>query len=310
MKIVQSAFAPGAKTLKGALHVHTTRSDGADSPESVLRLYASKGYDFVALTDHNVYNTKNFAPDTNLLIIPGVERDFDMPDSKNSLVHTFHTVALGRSPERGNRYVHDQRFSFKGTVADQRAVQPLLDEIHGAGNVTFLCHPEWSGTPAREFDQMQGHFGMEIWNSGCALDNDQDTNAAYWDEILGLGKGWHGIAVDDGHTMRQHALGWVAVNADKTIDAVIDALVSGAFYSSCGPEIYGFYVDDGKAVVECSPCLFAGFAFARKPSSLTWDRENAGVTRAEFAIPEGLPYLRAIVKDAQGRRAWTNPIRL
>ncbi|MDR2657065.1 MAG: hypothetical protein LBB86_04480 [Oscillospiraceae bacterium] len=310
MRITQSAFTPGANRLKAALHVHTTRSDGHGAPEDVLRLYASKGFDVVALTDHNVYNTQNFAPETGLLVVPGMERNFEMPDSVWPICHTFHTVALGRSAERGNQFVHDQRFEFHGPVADQFALQPHLDEIHQAGNVTFLCHPEWSGTPARDFDRLQGHFGMEIWNSGCAMDNDQDTNAAYWDEILGQDKRWSGLAVDDGHPMIQHGNGWVVVNAEKNVDAVIDALEAGAFYSSCGPEIYNFYVEDGVAYIECSPCVMAGFAFSRKPSALTWDHENAAVTstHTHFTIPDKLKYVRGIVKDAQGRRAWTNPI--
>ncbi|MDR1599245.1 MAG: CehA/McbA family metallohydrolase [Oscillospiraceae bacterium] len=308
MTTIQSAFGGNVKRLKGALHVHTTRSDGRGSPEDVLRLYASRGFDFVALTDHNIYNTENFAPDTNLLIIPGVERNFDIPRSAGSLGHTFHTVALGRSPERGNKYVHNQRFEFRGPVENQHELQPYLDEIHEAGNVTFLCHPEWSGTPAREFDRMKGHFGMEIWNSGCALEDDMDTNAACWDEMLGLGSRWYGVAVDDGHEMYQHANGWVMVNAERTVDGVVDALEAGAFYSSCGPEIRDFRVEDGVAVIECSPCLSAGFTFTRRPSRLTWDRENAAVARAEFRVPEGHKYVRGVVKDARGRRAWTNPI--
>lgn len=54
MRIQQAAFAAERPFLKGALHVHTTRSDGQDSPEDVIRLHRQNGYDFMALTDHNV----------------------------------------------------------------------------------------------------------------------------------------------------------------------------------------------------------------------------------------------------------------
>ncbi|GHU72096.1 phosphotransferase [Clostridia bacterium] len=308
MTIIQSAFASAKMPLKGALHVHTTRSDGEGSPEEVLRLYASKGYDFVALTDHNLYNHHNFAPETGLLIIPGVERNQSMTDEKPGQVHTFHTVCLGHSKERGNTWQQDQRFDRAVRVADQHALQPYLDDMHASGQITVLCHPMWSGTPAREFSKLRGHFAMEIWNSGCAIENEMDSNAAYWDEILSQGIRWWGVAVDDGHAMNHHGNGWVSVSADKTIDGVIDALEDGAFYSSCGPEIYDFRVESGAARIECSPCACAGFAFSHRPNVLTWDREAAGVTCAVFNIPEGMPYVRGIVKDANGRRAWTNPI--
>jgi hypothetical protein len=39
--------------LKGALHTHTTCSDGVLSPEELLRAYRELGIDFVALTDHD-----------------------------------------------------------------------------------------------------------------------------------------------------------------------------------------------------------------------------------------------------------------
>ena len=54
--IRQAAFAQGARLLKGALHCHTTRSDGAGTPEETIRYHAQHGYDFMALTDHRVYN--------------------------------------------------------------------------------------------------------------------------------------------------------------------------------------------------------------------------------------------------------------
>jgi hypothetical protein len=40
--------------LKGNLHTHTFWSDGDDFPESVVQWYKENGYDFLALTDHNV----------------------------------------------------------------------------------------------------------------------------------------------------------------------------------------------------------------------------------------------------------------
>lgn len=39
--------------LKGALHVHTTCSDGTLSIEQVVTVYSRLGFDFMALTDHD-----------------------------------------------------------------------------------------------------------------------------------------------------------------------------------------------------------------------------------------------------------------
>ena len=58
----QAAFGGEEKLLKGGLHCHTTRSDGRGTPEEVIRLHASNGYDFLALTDHRIYNYETSRP--------------------------------------------------------------------------------------------------------------------------------------------------------------------------------------------------------------------------------------------------------
>ena len=56
---------------------------------------------------------------------------------------------------------------------------------------------------------------MEIWNSVSALCCDCDNDAAYWDEILGQGKVWYGVASDDAHSKNIVGNGFVMVKADK-----------------------------------------------------------------------------------------------
>lgn len=299
----QAAFTGSAPLLKGALHCHTTRSDGRGTPEEVIKLHADNGYSFMALTDHRIYNYKNYA-DVPMTIIPGMEMDRNFPDQG---VHCFHTVSIGPSKADGNGFDQDQRFE-SGTVKDQFEFQSVLDYLHENKNMTIYCHPEWSSTPAREFDQLKGNFAMEIWNTGCAQENEMDTNAAYWDELLMQGQRIFGVATDDGHPVHQHCKGWVMVNSENNINAILAALKNGAFYSSCGPEIRDFYVnDEGKAVVECSPCRFIAFCYGRFPTQMYRNADGL-ITRAEFKVPEYFSYIRATMVDEAGRRAWTNPI--
>ena len=287
--------------LKGALHCHTTRSDGQGEPGDVIRLHKQNGYDFMALTDHRRYNYENFAPETDMLIVPGMELDGNLPGGR---VHCFHEVCIGPSRENGNGYAQDQRFETV-RMNEPTEFQPTLDGLHANNNMTLYCHPQWSGTPTREFEQLRGNFAMEIWNTGCVMENDQDQDAAYWDEILyGGGRLW-GVATDDGHSMDQHCRGWVMVNAKRDLDAILAALKDGAFYSSTGPEIYDFRIEDGMAVVDCSPCSLIAFHELRTPLRCT---RGEGVTSGRTKVIPGMKYVRATVMDAQGRRAWTNPI--
>ena len=304
--IRQAAFIDDNKMLKGGLHCHTTRSDGSCTPEEVMRLHRENGYDFLAITDHRRYNHVNFAPETGLTIIPGMEFDNSNSIPCRHGFRTYHTVCIGPSQEDGNGFAHEERVPSVN-APDQQTYQVFLDEIHAKKNLTIYCHPEWSSTPARYFDKLRGNFAMEIWNSGCVIDNDMDKDAAYWDELLGQGIRIFGVATDDGHPIYHHCKGWVMVNAENNVNAILKALEDGAFYSSTGPEIYDFYVKDGKAVVECSPAAMIRLHSDCHPTRLCQDPEGKPVTRAEFDVSD-YDYIRITVIDEQGRHAWTNPI--
>ena len=138
-----------------------------------------------------------------------------------------------------------------------------------------------------------------------------DKDANYWDELLGHGKKIFGVAVDDGHSMSDHCNGWVMVNAENNVASILEALKNGAFYSSTGPEIYDFYLEDDLFVVECSPaakirCVCDNHRFRNiYPGG---DKNQPGtITRGEFEY-DNEPYVRISVIDRSGKIAWTNPI--
>ena len=307
MIIRQTAFEQNApKMLKGALHCHTTRSDGKGDPADVIRLHKENNYDFMALTDHRRYNRINYAEDVDITIIPGME--FDNTFVRENGFRCFHTVCIGPNDETKG-FAHEERFE-SGKAADQFEYQPYLDWIHENGNMTIYCHPEWSSTPARYFEKQQGNFAMEFWNTGCAYEDDMDTNAAYWDEILGQGIRIYGVATDDGHPMYQHCKGWVMVNSENDVNSILTALKEGKFYSSCGPVIKDFYVEDGVAHVECEPAARIQFICDQHPTRqfpAPLEQDHL-ITSVEIDLKDSYQYIRACVIDEQGRRAWTNPI--
>ena len=239
--IRQTAFENVGKLLKGGLHCHTKRSDGKLSPEEVMKLYRAHGYDFLAITDHRCYNYKNFAPETGLTILPGMEFDNNGSMPCQYGFRVFHTVCIGPTLEDGNNFEQDVLLD-SAFAPTQEAYQPYLDKIHANNNLTIYCHPQWSNTPARYFEKQRGNFAMEIWNTGSALAGDKDMDAAYWDELLGQGIEIFGVATDDGHSIHEYCQGWVMVNGQNSVNGILAALKNGAFYSSCGPEIYDFYV--------------------------------------------------------------------
>lgn len=304
MILRQAAFEGAPQyLLKGGLHCHTTRSDGKLSPADTIRQHARAGYDFLALTDHRYYNYADYAPDANVLIMPGMELDGNLTTREGMC---FHTVAIGPEADK-NGYKQDDRFDSV-RIANQFEYQPVVDSILANGNLAIYCHPEWSCTPPRSFDKLNGCFAMELWNSGCVIENEQDVdNGFIWDDLLMQGKQIFGVAVDDGHKAEHHCLGWVRVNAEKNVSSIFEALKNGAFYSSCGPEIYDFYIEDGFAHLKCSPCAYIQFQGGWRPTRLIRNPDGL-ITEAQLDLPACFFYVRATVMDQHGRKAWTNPI--
>ena len=309
MRIDSGIRSEGGKLLKGALHVHTTRSDGKGTPEEVIRLHHANRYDFMALTDHNIINHINHCPDVPMTMLSGVERDFSLPGRRADRPHCVHIVGLG-VPHDPAAPAQDERLPHAGRGDSCADAQGMIDQLHSWHMKTIYAHPEWSGTTYRDFGVLKGNFAMEIWNTGCAMENDMDANAPYWDEALDDDREpiW-GVATDDGHPMEQHCKGWVMVNAANDAASILDALEQGAFYASCGPEIHDFYVEDGVAHIACSEVASIRFVSLRYPLPCFRDAEGQ-MTQVEYKLPEGLKYIRICVTDAQGRRAWTNPIML
>jgi len=304
--IRQQAFAGKGKMLKGNLHCHSTRSDGGTTPEDVIRHYYEHGYDFLALTDHCIYNYVHFVPELPITIIPGMEYERLVERGKG--FRCYHTVCIGPSKEDGNGFEQDDRFERRVMLDKMEDYQDDLDMIHGKNNLTIYAHPIYSSTPPRYFAWQKGNTAMEIWNTGTAWGMGDDVNAAYWDDVLGMGNLIYGVAVDDSHNVNVDACGgWVSVNAENNIHSILTALKKGAFYSSCGPEIYDFYVKDDIAVVECSPAKKVQFCSDMHNGRYVKAGDGT-ITKAELDLKNNYNYIRAVIIDEEGRFAWTNPI--
>src|SRR5215210_2406323 len=58
--IVAASAQPAQRWWKGNLHTHSLWSDGDDFPEMVVDWYKTHGYDFLAISDHNVLHQGGF----------------------------------------------------------------------------------------------------------------------------------------------------------------------------------------------------------------------------------------------------------
>ena len=303
MVIHQGAFTGTAPLLKGALHAHTTRSDGEMTPETLLAEYEKLQYDFVALTDHRKYNRESFG--SHLIVLPGMELDVCFAGSRGNGRHTIHTVCLG--PAGGGDFQQDELFPSFDIVRPEE-YQPTLDQMHRRGCLTMYCHPQWSHTPVHEYMGFKGHFAMELFNSSTALDNNIDMdNSADWEYVMDSGNQLFGTAVDDCHSHSHVGCGCVKVNAEKNAESILMALAAGCFYASCGPEIYDFRIEGDQAVISCGPADRIAISCNLMPQELFAADPRFPVNEARMTLPHYARYVRAsVIRD--GKRAWTNPI--
>ncbi len=84
--------------LKKDLHMHTVHSDGALTPEELIDLRVSEGYELLSITDHDVIGGNNagikHAALLGVKFIPGIEFD-----SEDDLGSDLHMLGYGFDPE-------------------------------------------------------------------------------------------------------------------------------------------------------------------------------------------------------------------
>ena len=68
---------PRTNYYRANLHSHSTISDGAFSPEELKQIYKSRGYQILAITDHNITIAHPELEDEDFLLITANEINID-----------------------------------------------------------------------------------------------------------------------------------------------------------------------------------------------------------------------------------------
>jgi len=275
---------------KGNLHMHTTFSDGRLSLSDAIDFYKKRGYDFVSVTDHRKTTPAHeFATDT-FLTIPGIELNCWDPNG-----YEYHIVGVGVQP-------FDQD-------PDIRTGQGLIDQVLEHGGVAIIAHPYWLGLERPAIQHLKGATGIEVYNSGC-MSCGKALSDVHWDDLLHHGYDTFGFATDDTHYYDYDgAVSWVMVRAKElTQESILAALRAGHFYATQGPEIRDVRVEDGQIHVETSDVARIVFVSNRGRGTTVWANPGETINRASIKQwKDGYCRIEAI--DAQGRKAWSQPIR-
>jgi len=174
--------------LKGALHTHTSYSDGELSPLKVLEVYRDLHFDFIALTDH----------------------DFLMsPDAYQDVPDEFHGMLVFKGVEKtifARGYFH-------------------ISEIHGDREVIRIFdHPaDYHLALDRLIERINEIQGIMPLHAIEVTSNGYYTPEYDIEEIP-----YPKVASDDSHTAEGCGRAWIEVACAKDRDTIIRAIKNGS----------------------------------------------------------------------------------
>jgi predicted metal-dependent phosphoesterase TrpH len=173
--------------MKGALHTHTTLSDGRMTPEEVCATYAELGFDFIAITDHDYllrpdHRARLPESTASLLVFPGAEL-------------TIH--------ERG--YIHVNR------IEGEREVLHIFN------------HPAEYDLPLDDLLQVLEAVARKVPIDAVEISAQGFYTATWDDPRIPYPK----VASDDSHTRQSCGRAWIEVDCERDRDAIIRAIRAG-----------------------------------------------------------------------------------
>lgn len=288
---------PG-RFYRGNLHAHSTRSDGRVEPAAVAAAYRDRGYDFLALTDHFLERFGFQVTDSRPLRTDGfttlLGAELHGPKLENG--DNWHIVAVGLPLD----------FSSGEGGEDGPS---LVRRAAAAGAFVGIAHPAWVGvSPADALTLPEAH-AIEIHNEGHARDSDRGNSWYLADLLAAGGHRRTAFAADDAHfgPRPDRFGGWVQVRAEALDpDLLLESLKAGHYYASTGPELRDIALRDGEIRVACSPAQAIHVTGHGATSRYVLGER---LTEASFPLaPFRGRYCRVTVIDADGKRAWSNPI--
>ncbi|MBP5300500.1 MAG: CehA/McbA family metallohydrolase, partial [Victivallales bacterium] len=215
---------------RASLHTHSTVSDGSFTPAEVIAMYAERGYDILAFTDHSATNPVSTYDPKGLTLISGMEIHPQGPRGER-----WHLLALG-IPE-----------DFPNPVTGaETTMQQCINAVREAGGIPFCAHPAFCGFHSEDLASLEGLAGLEVFNSDCRFAG-KGSSEHIWNELADQNILLNAIAVDDMHARMDFGCNWTMLLVEKTLSpqAILNALRNGDFYATQGPQIYFIDFHDG-----------------------------------------------------------------
>lgn len=284
-------WAIAGKFFKGNLHCHSTLSDGGLPLDEVVLRYRAQGYDFLAVTEHNlIADTRPF-------------RDEHFTTLFGSEIHA--SVSAG-GPDR---YINAIGLPLDFAINRDLLLPEIARQARDAGAFVAMACPAFCGTTTQDVIDIDALHAVETYNETCAGLNDRALSWHLVDEAADRGKRLLGLAVDDAHfrDWPDWFGGWVEVKSETlTPESILAALKAGHYYSTQGPKIFDLRIEDSTLSITCSPVRSVILSGLESAGGFV---HGIGITSATLPITAmASGYVRVTIVEQSGKRAWTNQL--
>ena len=237
--------------LRGDFHIHSTRSDGKDTPENVALRNYECGFDFQSLSDHGRYqpsvDMKNlFEPfDTSMAFYCAEEchrahphiHNIGATESVTKYIDS-HIPQFYRRVDVIMKDISDKEFTFRERK-DIAKIQAECEIIRKLGGLAVFNHPYWSRgsvgsfyynqMPKKLWDEVCKRKIFDVYeliNYGCAEMSISRALINYA-ELRAQGIKYPVIGTSDGHDVRDQGQGYSIVFASSnSIADIKDAIMN------------------------------------------------------------------------------------
>lgn len=282
---------------KADFHAHSNESDGSPQPYETIEEHYKKGYDILALTDHNVCNTTWNRKDDPT----GKDREY-LTDQRLSEI-TYGTdrdnrgmVAIMNSDEQS---VSDHLNTFFTPFNNEQGatLESNIAKTQELGGICHINHPgrytggkKTSGTAGEEasnnpetikkytdlFMKYDAVVGMEIINK---LDGDSYSDRILWDNILKEtmpeGRFVWGFSNDDTHSTAAtgHSYNMMLLPSNNP-ENVRKSMENGTFYASAKvAKREGYTITDLSVINDYQPPIITNIQVDNDEDTITINGE-------------------------------------
>ena len=282
---------------KADFHAHSNESDGSPQPYETIEEHYKKGYDILALTDHNVCNTTWNRKDDPT----GKDREY-LTDQRLSEI-TYGTdrdnrgmVAIMNSDEQS---VSDHLNTFFTPFNNEQGatLESNIAKTQELGGICHINHPgrytggkNTSGTAGEEasnnpetikkytdlFMKYDAVVGMEIINK---LDGDSYSDRILWDNILKEtmpeGRFVWGFSNDDTHSTAAtgHSYNMMLLPSNNP-ENVRESMENGTLYASAKvAKREGYTITDLSVINDYQPPIITNIQVDNDEDTITIDGE-------------------------------------